>query len=586
MARTIPADGAQPSVNRLLLRASRQGGAWVVVLVLTVIVLTAAETALPAVLGRTIDGVLGRGSPGHWLLWTSVLIVVLVMCDVLDELGSTAATARSTAWLRRTSLRHVLTVRLRTLDRFSPGELVTRLVGNTEAAGGAAPDMVAGLASLVLAVAGVVALAVIDPWLCLTFVAGMPILTLMLVAFAKDASELSERYLETQGVIASRLVQALSGARTIAAAGTTERETARVLEPLDDLHRHGKGMWRAQTTIATQDTLLLSLLEIAVLAVAGIELSRGRITPGELFAATQYVALASTFSSSISSLSGLIRERAAVARLHEILTLPTVGYGDVPLPPGSGRLELRGVTAKVQDRVVLEQLSVLVPGGTFLAVVGRSGSGKTLFAQLAGRLVDPDQGDILLDDVPLRHLTRTDLRQAIGYGFERPALLGETVADVIAFGAGPVSDEQVVAAARAARADEFILRMPAGYQTALSDAPLSGGETQRLGLARVFAHSHRVLILDDVAASLDTVTEHEISRALTGALSETTRILVAHRASTAARADVVLWLDRGRMRGLAPHGALWRDPEYRQIFEPPDEQAQMPAGAVSGGVRA
>jgi len=97
---------------------------------------------------------------------------------------------------------------------------------------------------------------------------------------------------------------------------------------------------------------------------------------------------------------------------------------------------------------------------------------------------------------------------------------------------------------------------------------MSGGEAQRVGLARTFAHASRVLILDDVAASLDTVTEHEISRALTGAMSDRTRVLVAHRASTAACADAVIWLDAGRLRAYGPHHELWLDPEYRALFDP------------------
>ena len=125
----------------------------------------------------------------------------------------------------------------------------------------------------------------------------------------------------------------------------------------------------------------------------------------------------------------------------------------------------------------------------------------------------------------------------------------------------------VVAAARAARADDFIRRLPDAYATPLDEAPMSGGEAQRLGLARTFAHAGRVVVLDDVAASLDTVTEHHIGQVLTGALADRTRLIVAHRASTAARADAVVWLDEGRVRAMAPHAELWEDPEYRALFE-------------------
>ena len=136
-------------------------------------------------------------------------------------------------------------------------------------------------------------------------------------------------------------------------------------------------------------------------------------------------------------------------------------------------------------------------------------------------------------------------------------------------------------AARAARADDFIRLLPEGYATPLTHAPMSGGERQRMGLARTFAHAGRVVVLDDVAASLDTVTEHHISRVLTGALGDRTRIVVAHRASTAGRADAVVWLDGGRLRAMAPHRELWQDPEYRTLFEPDEGPTLVPESAAA-----
>jgi ATP-binding cassette subfamily B protein len=428
-----------------------------------------------------------------------------------------------------------------------------------------------------------VALALIDPLLCLTFLAGMPIFLVVLRAFARDASGQASRYLETQGTIASRLVEAVSGSRTIAAAGTQERETERILRPLEELHRHGIGMWRAQTRIAAQDAVLISLLEIAVLAVAGALLAADRITPGQMLAAGQYVVLAATLSAAVGFIDRLVRCRAAAQRISEVLERPPVRYGRAKLPVGTGQLEFRGVSALSGDRPVLRGVDLVLPAGCLAAVVGASGSGKSLFAALAGRLVDPDEGDILLDGVPLRELSHTELRRSVGYGFERPVLIGETLDDVIAFGERMPSPQEVVTAAQAARADEFIRRMPQGYGTALADAPMSGGEVQRVGLARAFVARRRLMVLDDVAASLDSVTEHHISQVLTGQLGNRTRIVVAHRASTASRADLVVWLDGGTVRAAASHGELWQDPEYRSLFAPdePDTSPYKPA-SVNG----
>ncbi len=562
-------DDSRPS-DRLLVQVGRHAGGWVGVLAVNTVVIAAADLALPAVLGKTLDSVLGSGAPDRWLALLVVIVVILSAAEALEDLGTGVATARSTAWLRRTALAHVLAVGWRTAQRFPPGDLSARLVGNTAEAGSVAPDVIRGAAAVIPAVGGTVALALIDPWLCVTFLVGAPVLMALLWAFARDASELAEGYLAIQGTIAGRLVQALSGARTIAAAGTAERETRRVLGPLAALHDSGIRMWRAQTRITAQDLILLSGLEIAVLAVAGWQLSRGRISAGELLAASQYVALGAGLSSVVPALTRFIRSRAAARRVGEVLDLPAVGYGSAVLPAAGGTLEFRKVSVRAGDRLILDRLDLVIPAGSLVAVVGRTGAGKSLLAGLAGRLVDPDDGTVLLDGVPLPELPRAELRQMIGYGFERPVLLGETVGDAIAFGVEEPGDDEVTKAARAARADTFIRYLPAGYQTRLSQAPMSGGEMQRIGLARAFAHPGRVLILDDVAASLDTVTEHEISQALTGPMADRTRILVAHRASTAARADQVVWLDEGRVRAQATHRQLWNDPGYRGLFEAPD----------------
>src|SRR5690606_14763571 len=159
---------------------------------------------------------------------------------------------------------------------------------------------------------------------------------------------------------------------------------------------------------------------------------------------------------------------------------------------------------------VLEDVNLVIPGGSMVAVVGASGAGKSTFAQLAGRLLDPDHGEVLLDGVPLSQLSPQALASAVSWAFERPAYLPGTIADMIGFSSGGTGHP----AARRAQADAFISRLPHGYATRCEDAPLSGGERQRLGLARALAHPARLLILDDAVSSVDSVTELRISHAL------------------------------------------------------------------------
>jgi ATP-binding cassette subfamily B protein len=144
-------------------------------------------------------------------------------------------------------------------------------------------------------------------------------------------------------------------------------------------------------------------------------------------------------------------------------------------------------------------------------------------------------------------------------------LVGDTIGDAI--GLGAADQEAVPEAAAAARADAFVRRLPAGYATRVEDTPLSGGERQRIGLARAFAQGERLLVLDDATSSLDTVTEHQVARALTAEPRGRTRLIVAHRLATAARADRVVWLENGRIRGQGEHHVLWQDADYRAVFQ-------------------
>lgn len=527
---------------------------------------TGAGLLLPAALGRALDLLLAQAPATRWVWYCAGLVLLIALLDACETVLGGTIDARTTAWLRRRLTGHVLAVGPRAAARFGPGDLVARLVGNAAQAGTAPTSRAALLAALAGPVGGVVALGLISPWLALVFLAGAPVLVLLLRALSRDTTECVTHYQQVQGRMAGALAEAVGGHRTIAAAGVADRETARILRPLPELSRAGHRMWQVQGRAAGRSVAVAPLLQLGILAVAGVLLARHRLTVGEMLAASRYAVLATGVGVLVGQLSGLARARAATGRLDEVFAEPSPVYGERVLPPGPGRLELRGVTARRGERVVLDGVDLVVPGGTTLAVVGRSGAGKSLLAALAGRLAEPDAGEVLLDGVPLRELTHDELRRAIGHAFERPALLGGTLEEEIGLSLASPSPARVREAARAARAEDFVRRLPAGYATACADAPRSGGESQRLGLARAFAHGGRLLVLDDALSSLDTVTEAQITEALTGSGATGTRLLVAHRAATAARADAVAWLDEGRIRAVGPHAELWRLPGYRAVF--------------------
>ncbi|GAB3809110.1 ABC transporter ATP-binding protein [Micromonospora zhanjiangensis] len=511
-------------------------------------------------------------------------MAVLAGTDTLGDLAAGTGTARATARLRHQLLRHVFALDPRTAGRHPVGDLVARLVGQAADAGQAGSTVVYGLVAVLPPVGSLVALTLIEPLLGITFVAGLVLLTVLMRAFVTDASAAMTGYQRTQGLIAGRLHEAVAGHRTVAAAGTVPAEIDRILVPLPLLRGHGRRSWQTLARAAGRNAAVAPLLSLAVVAVGGWSVAAGWLTPGQLVAAVQYAALGTGLGAVTATLNRLVRTRAGAGRIAEVLAQPTRTYGPARVPAtGAGTLTFDAVTVRAPDgRTVLHRVDLHLPGGRALAVVGASGAGKSTFAAVAGRLRDPDEGEVRLDGVPLHRLSHDELRRSVGYGFERPVLVGDTVADVIDLGvpAGAADDPgrrlgRVRRSARAAAVDGFAERLPDGYRTALADAPMSGGEAQRLGLARAL-HGGRLLVLDDATSSVDTATEYRIARAVAEHGDGRTRVIVTHRATTAAAADLVAWLDDGRLRALASHARLWTDPAYRAVFQPAGEPAGRP----------
>ncbi|MFG3259394.1 ATP-binding cassette domain-containing protein [Streptomyces sp. NPDC048172] len=559
---------ARASARALLRDTARRDAPHLVALLLTDAAAAGAALALPAVVARALDLVLAGRAAAGWIAVCAALVAAATALDALSRRLQLGAEARGAAHVRRTALAHMLGAGPRLTARVPPGDLVTRTVGNGSDAGLAPAAAATSLASLALPAGGFVALLLIDVRLAAVLLVGGPALLLVLRALARRSSDCAARYQRAQGDLAERLVETLEGARTVAAAGTAARERDRVLEPLPELSLHGRAMWRVHGRAAGQAAAVVPLLQVLVLAAGGLLLASGALTVGALLAASRYAALASGVGALTGTVAVLARARAAAARVAAVLDVPAPGHGAGRLPPGDGTLSLRGVTVSHGGRVVLRDVDLTVPGGSTVAVVGRSGAGKSLLAAVAGRLVLPDEGEVLLDGTSLAVLSRVELRAAVSYAFARPELLGDTLGDAVDLGVRTPTPGQREEAARAAHADGFVALLPDGWSTAVGDAPLSGGERQRLGLTRAFAHAGRVLILDDATSSLDTATELRVQRALLthSAVHPGTRLLVAHRATTAARADLVAWLDGGHVRALAPHTALWPEPEYRAVF--------------------
>ncbi len=267
------------------------------------------------------------------------------------------------------------------------------------------------------------------------------------------------------------------------------------------------------------------------------------------------------------------RAAAASTRIQSLLSeAPEIADPTQPvaLPPGRGEVRFRDVHfAYPGSAPVLGGIDLIVPGGTSVALVGPTGAGKTTIAHLVPRFRDVDGGSITLDGADVRSVALEELRREVAVVFQETFLFSATVKDNIAFGDPNASDEQVRLAARLAQAHDFICDLPDEYDTTVGERghSLSGGQRQRIALARAVLRDPRVLILDDATSSVDALVEAEMLAALEQVMRGRTTIIVAHRTSTLALVDQVVFVDEGRIAAIGPHLELLATvPRYGEVL--------------------
>jgi ATP-binding cassette subfamily B protein len=243
----------------------------------------------------------------------------------------------------------------------------------------------------------------------------------------------------------------------------------------------------------------------------------------------------------------------------------------VDLPPGGGLVRFEGVSfGYAEARPVLEDVDLEIEPGRTIALIGHTGSGKTTLTSLVPRFYDVTSGRVTVDGVDVRDASLVSLRRSIGVISQDPFLFSASVRDNIAFGVAGATDEDVRRAAGLAQADEFVERLPEGYDTVIGERgiTLSGGQRQRLAIARALILDPRILILDDATASVDATTEARIRLGLREAMRGRTTLIIAHRLSTIALANEIVVLEEGRIAARGTHDdLLGTSPVYREIYE-------------------
>jgi ATP-binding cassette subfamily B protein len=366
--------------------------------------------------------------------------------------------------------------------------------------------------------------------------------------------------------LASVLADTIPGIRVVKAFAQERREierfqstNARILKANDEVN------W-TWASFGPAVTLFTSLGLLIVWGVGVARISQGALLPGALIASQLFI---SRFYVRMESMSRMVqavqRAAAAAQRLFEILDrVPSVPEPTRPVHPGRlrGEIELRQVSFRYGSRPVLSHLNLKIQPGEMIGLVGRSGAGKSTLINLICRFFDVKEGAILVDGVDIRRYPVEEYRRNIGIVLQDPFLFYGTIAENIAYGQPGASREEIVAAARAARAHEFILRLPEGYDSMVGERgqSLSGGERQRISIARALLIDPRILILDEATSAVDTETERQIQEALEHLIQGRTTIAIAHRLSTLRRADRLVVMDRGRFAEIGHHQELLKTP--------------------------
>ena len=407
-----------------------------------------------------------------------------------------------------------------------------------------------------------VVLVMIDPGLALVALAPFPVIAWLTQRVRNRLRDGFARGSRVWAEMVSVLADTIPGVRVVKAFAQERREIERfgradhnVIDANDRVNRTW-AFFGPMITLLTQAGLLI----IWVFGCSRI--AAGEITVGVLTAFLAYNARFYTRLESMSRMLGSVQRAAAAAhRILEILDRrPSVPEPTVPVHPGrlAGRLELQGVTFRYGTRTVIHGIDLQVRPGEMIGLVGRSGAGKTTLVNLIGRFFDVAEGRILADGTDIRRFPVAEYRRNIAVVLQEPFLFFGTVADNIAYGRPDADRRAVVAAARAARAHEFVLRLPDAYDSLVGERgqSLSGGERQRVSIARALLIDPRILILDEATSSVDTETEAEIQAALATLTAGRTTIAIAHRLGTLRKADRLVVLDRGRIVETGTHAEL------------------------------
>jgi ATP-binding cassette subfamily B protein len=517
------------------------------------------EVLIPFQNGQQIDpklvlmllgGLLAAALAAWGLSWARTYLLALVS----ERIG---------ADLRTTTFEHLLRLSLDYFGGKRTGDLMARIGSETDricvflslhALDFATDVLMIGMTAVILAS--------INPWLAVVTLLPLPFIAWMIHLVRDRLRTGFEKIDRVWSEVTNVLADTIPGIRVVKAFAQEQREADR----FRDANQHNLAVNdRLNKTWSLFSPTVSLLTEVGLLVVwaFGIwQVSKNEITVGVL---TAFIAYIGRFYGRLDSMSRIVsvtqKAAAGAKRIFDILDhVSNVPEPAHPQPIGrlQGRIELADIGFRYGSRTVIRGLQLDIRPGEMIGLVGHSGSGKSTLVNLICRFYDVTDGAIKVDGVDIRRFGVADYRRHIGLVLQEPFLFFGTIAENIAYGKPGATRAEIVAAARAAHAHEFILRLPQGYDSLVGERGqgLSGGERQRISIARALLIDPRILILDEATSSVDTETEKEIQKALDNLVQGRTTIAIAHRLSTLRKADRLVVMDRGRIVEVGPHDAL------------------------------
>jgi subfamily B ATP-binding cassette protein MsbA len=452
---------------------------------------------------------------------------------------------------------------------------MSRVTNDVNLIQGAVSNAITGLLKDPLTLIGLLAVMFTRDWqLSLLAMVVLPFAFFPVVKFGRMLRRISTKSQESMGDISVILHETISGSRIVKAFGMEEYEKERFNR---ENIRYFRYLMKSVMVRALSSPLMEFLGGIAIVFVilyGGYRVIQGVSTPGEFFSFLGALLLLYEPIKRLSRINNVVQEGiAAATRIYDILDTPPAireKPDAIQLPPMRRELELSNVQFSYDNEPVLKNINLKVSAGEVVAIVGVSGAGKSTLVDLIPRFYEVSAGAILVDGVDIRDVTMDSLRDQIGIVTQQTILFNDTVRNNIAYGDINKSDEEIIAAAKAANAYDFIMKLDQGFDTIIGEqgARLSGGERQRLCIARALLKNAPILILDEATSSLDSEAEMEVQRALENLMVGRTTLVIAHRLSTIKNADRIVVISNGRIVEVGRHDELLEcHGEYCRLYD-------------------